>query len=244
MKEEILSKYNGQYCTIDDIVGFIEGLNNEASRKTIIWNINDLVRRGKAARYGRGVYGFTNKARFNPILSETTKQACTLLHEKFQYLVMTVTDTSILGGFMSLQPFSTVAVIETRKSAAKAILSALRNEGVEAYEKIDYPKFEKYVSSSHPIVIRPELTVNPNLPQENNIRIANLEKLLVDLVCDESIYGQYQGDELHNIYQNATDRYAINYSQMIKYAAARKKKDPVVDILSGTVVFSEVKRLI
>ena len=244
MKEEILSKFSGRYCSIDDIVGFIEGLNKEASRKTIIWNINDLVRQGKAARFGRGVYGFTNKARFNPILSEKTKQACTLLHAKFKYLVITLTDSSILGEFMSLQPFSTIAVIETRKSATKAILSALRNGGLEAYAKSDFPKLEQYVSSSHPFVIRPELTVNPNLPQENNIRIANLEKLLVDLVCDESIYGQYQGDELQNIYQNATDRYAINYSQMIKYAAARNKKDPVVDILSSTVDFNEVKDLI
>ena len=244
MKEEILNNFGGQYCSIDDIVRFIEGLNGDTPRKTIIWNVNDLVRQGKAARFGRGVYGFVKKARFNPVLSETTKKACSALHEKFKYLVITVTDSGILGQFMSLQPFSTVAVIETRKSAAKAILSALRNDGVEAYAKSDFPKLEQYISSPHPIVIRPELAVNPNLPQENNIRVANLEKLLVDLVCDEDIYGQYQGEELRNIYRNATGSYAVNFSQMIKYAAARKKKDPVMEMLNGAAVFNEVKDLI
>jgi len=244
MKEEILNKYGVQYNSIDDIVKFIEGLNGETPRKTVVWHVNDLVRQGKAARFGRGVYGFMAKARFNPILSEKTEQVCSMLHDKFKYLVVTVTDSCILGQFMSLQPFSTVTVIETRKSAASAVLSALRKEGVEAYAKSDFPKLERYISSSQPFVIRPDLTVNPNLPQENNVRTANLEKLLVDLVCDEDIYGQYQGEELQNIYKNATDSYAVNYSQMLKYAAARKKKDPVLDMLGGTAIFNKIKDLL
>jgi len=244
MKDEILNRYNGQYCTIDDIVGFIEGLGMDAPRKTVIWNVNDLVRQGKAARFGRGVYGFMPKARFSPAIGETAERACTLLRDKFKYLNVTVTDTGVLAQFMNLQPFATVVVIETLKSAAGAVMSALRREGVDAYAKKDFALLEAYISSSQPFVIRPELSVNPKLPQKANVRVASLEKILVDLVCDEDIYGQYQGEELQNIYSNATGAYAVNYTQMLKYATARKKKGPVLETLQNTEVFSQLRGLL
>jgi hypothetical protein len=242
MKAEILNEFEGQYCSIDNIVSFVESFNGDTPRKTVIWNVNDLVRQGKAGRCGRGVYGFMQKSVFQPVMGEAAKKACTLLRDKFKYLNVTVADSGMLAQFMSLQPFSTIVVVETKKSATGAVLSELRKDGVDAYAKRDYPRLEQYVQSSEPFVVRPELTVNPNLPQENNVRTANLEKILVDLICDEDIYGQYQGAELQNIYQNATESYAVNYSQMLKYAAARKKKVEVMEMLQGTDEFRKVRK--
>ena len=244
MKEEILNKFNGQYCSIDNIAAYIEELNGETPRKTIIWNVNELVRQSKAVRLGRGVYGFMSKASFKPMMGEAAKRACSLLHEKFRYLDVTVTDSGMLGQFMNLQPFSTIVVIEAKKSATGAVLSALRKEGVDAYAKKDYPVLEQYVPSSQPFVVRPELSVNPNLPRDKNVRTANLEKLLVDLICDEDIYGQYQGEELQNIYRNATESYAVNYSQMLKYAAGRKKKTAVLEMLQDTDEYIKIRTLL
>ena len=100
------------------------------------------------------------------------------------------------------------------------------------------------MSSLQPFIIRPELAVNPNLPQEGNVRTANLEKILVDLVCDDDIYGQYQGEELLNIYQNATYGYIVNYSQMLKYATARKKKALVLEMLQETDMYKKIRDLL
>jgi len=241
MKEKILEEFNGQYCSTDTIVAFVEGVIKGALRKTIIWSINDLIRQGKAVRVGRGVYGFMPKKRFNPAMSEASKRVCSILQSKFKYLVVTVTDTSVLGQFMNLQPFSTLVVIEARKSATGAVLSALRKEGVDAYAKRDYAKLEQYVSSPHPFLIRPELSVNPNMTQYDNVRVSSLEKILVDLVCDDDIYGQYQGEELVNIYKNSTFDYAVNFSQVLKYGAARKKKASVLAILQETDVYDKIK---
>lgn len=244
MKEEILKKYDGKYCSINEITAFAERLNEKTSRKTVVWSVNDLVRQGKATRFGRGVYGFMAKPRFVPEVGEAANRACSLLSERFRYLVVTVTDSNVLGQFMNLQPFSTVVVIEAKKTATAAVQSALRQAGIEAYAKSDYSRIERYITSSQPFIVRPELSVNPSLPQKSNIRTANLEKLLVDLVCDEDIYGQYQGEELLNIYKNATERYAVNFSQILKYAAQRKKKAPVVELLQGTVVYNKIRSLV
>jgi len=244
MKEAILKNFSNEYCSIDEIVAFIESRGESTSRKTVIWNVNDLVRQGKAIRVGRGVYGFISKKRFTPVISEETKRVCSLLQKHFKYLVMTVSDSGVLSQFMSLQPFSTVVVIETRKSAASSVLSELRRGGVDAYAKRDYAKLERYVVSSQPFLVRSELAANPSLTQEGNYRSSNLEKMLVDLVCDDDVYGQYQGEELINIYKNATSRYSVNYSQMLKYAAARKKKSIVQKMLQETDEYAKIRSLI
>ena len=244
MKEAILKKFSNEYCSIDEIVSFIESRGESTPRKTVIWNVNDLVRQGKAIRVGRGVYGFISKERFNPVMSKETKRVCSLLQKHFKYLVITVSDSGVLSQFMSLQPFSTVVVIETRKSAASSVLSELRKGGVDAYAKRDYAKLERYFVSPQPFLVRPELAVNPSLTQEGNYRSSTLEKILVDLVCDGDVYRQYQGEELINIYRNTTSRYSVNYSQMLKYAAARKKKASVQKVLLETDEYTKIRSMI
>ena len=53
MKAEIMKRFDGQCCTIDDIVRFVYSLSGNNSRKTAIWSVNDLVKQSKAIRIGR-----------------------------------------------------------------------------------------------------------------------------------------------------------------------------------------------
>jgi len=53
MKVEIMKRFDGQCCIIDIIVGFVDSLSGNDSRKTVIWNVNDLVKQSKAIRIGR-----------------------------------------------------------------------------------------------------------------------------------------------------------------------------------------------
>lgn len=244
MKKRIVKIWGKKYCTIDEIVDSLTVENAQVSRQTVIWSINDLVKQGKAVRVGRGVYLIAPKKQFSPVMSATAKSACSLLADKFRYLDVTVTDTGFLSEFMNLQPFSTVVTLEVKKSAVNAILSAMRKAGFDAYDKNDYPKMERYITTAQPILIRPELAINPTIAKDCNVRLANIEKTLVDLVCDEDIYGQYQGEELQNIFQNATKRYAINYSQLLKYAGARKRKETVMQILQNTDEYQKVRNLL
>ena len=243
MKAEIMTRFSGQCCTIDDIVRFTEALNAGTPRGTVIWNVNDLVKQGKAVRIGRGVYEFAARRKWHPTIGELARSICSLLAEDFKYLDVTVTDSCILGLLMNMQPFSSVVVIETRKTAVDAVLLRLRNKGIEAYAKKDFKRLEKYITASQYVLIRPELSVNPALPKEKNVYIASIEKILVDLVCDADIYGQYQGEELKNIYQNAASDYAVNYSQILRYAAARKRKAAVLECLRKTTEYQKVEAL-
>ena len=162
------------------------------------------------------------------MLSNTAKQICAVISKQFKYLEITATDTASLNGFMNLLPFSSVVSIEVKKSATTAVVLALRKAGFNAWAKQDLLQMERYALSAQRVIIRPELSVNPPLQKENNIRLANLEKIFVDIVCDEDIYGQYQGEELLNIYKGAAETYAINYSRVSGKKAAHTKMKSVV----------------
>jgi len=45
LEEELLEIWNGKYCTIDEIVSFALMHNAQISRKTMIWRVNELVKR-------------------------------------------------------------------------------------------------------------------------------------------------------------------------------------------------------
>jgi len=244
VEDIITTQWSGKYCTIDDISASVMMSSSNISRKTIIWKINQLIKEDKAIRVGRGVYLIAYKKGFIQSISTSAEKACKLLVENLKYLEVTLTDTSSLGELMVLQPFSSVITLEVKKVAVNAVVSTLRSEKIPAYKKIDYPQIERYVESSQPILVRPELFVNPAMLKNNNIRYATIEKILVDLVCDSDIYGQYQDGELINIYRNATDLYAVNYSQMLRYAAARGKKDSVIESLLKTSEYEKVRFLL
>jgi hypothetical protein len=244
LQEDLAKEFNGQYCTIGDVVRFLSGKGIDVPRSTVVWNVNELMLRGKAIRVGRGVYGFIPKPIFEPKFGASGLKVVDVLRKSLKYLDLIITETSGLGQFMNLLPFASLIVIEVRKQSVSAVVSNLRKEGIEAIEKTDYASLEKYIESSEPIVVRPILSVNPPLKNEYGVKIASIEKMLVDIVCDAGIYGQYQGEELVTIYRNATDRYAINYSRMLRYASGRKRKPDVTAILSETDEYRKVRDLL
>ena len=244
MEDMIITQWSGKYCTIEEISLSVMMAYPNISRKTIVWKINQLIKKEKIIRVGRGVYLIAYKKKFKQIISTAAGEACKILAENLRYLEITLTDTSSLGELMVLQPFSSIINFEVKKTAVNAVVSTLRKEKIPAYRKNDYPQLERYVESIQPILVKPELSVNPNMPKDNNIRLATIEKILVDLVCDADIYGQYQDSELSNIYYNATELYAVNYSQILKYAAARGRKDDVIKNLLETSEYMKVRSLL
>ncbi|GHU61982.1 hypothetical protein AGMMS49983_02650 [Clostridia bacterium] len=240
----ITTEYAGRYATIDQIVDAIAAAKKKISRSTVIWNVNELIKQDKAIRVGRGVYEFRYKPYFEMKLTEDAETVRELLLKDFKYMKATVTDTVSLSQFMNLQPFSTTVVIEVRKKAVDSVLTMLRRSNLAACSKKDFDVFEKYANSTVPVIVCPEYSANPSLIENNGIRIANIEKILVDLVCDKRIYGQYQGEELNNIFMGATKKYRVNYSQLLKYAALRKRKADVIFCLNQCDEYREIKGLL
>lgn len=81
------------------------------------------------------------------------------------------------------------------------------------------------------IIVVQNLVSEAPLQKVNNIPTVTLEKLLVDLVYGKDLFYFYQGYELHNIFQQAFDKYTINESRLLRYADRRKKKVEVLELI-------------
>jgi hypothetical protein len=84
---------------------------------------------------------------------------------------------------------------------------------------------ERYISEGDDaVVIKPAISRSP-IQLVKKIPVPTLEKILVDIFCDETIFYFYKGTELINIYNYALKKYAINFTVLLNYAGRRKRSE-------------------
>jgi hypothetical protein len=80
------------------------------------------------------------------------------------------------------------------------------------------------------IIIKPIVSEAPTQTIKN-LNTVTLEKMLVDVFCDEIIFAAYQGNEMKTIFTNAYNKYAINENKLLRYANRRGKKKQIINYL-------------
>jgi hypothetical protein len=84
---------------------------------------------------------------------------------------------------------------------------------------------EKYIVNEKEIFIIKPLVSEAPTQKINGVETTSLEKILVDIFCDDVIFSAQQGAEMRTIFKNAFDKYTINQSKMLRYADRRRKKE-------------------
>src|SRR5690606_34057999 len=84
---------------------------------------------------------------------------------------------------------------------------------------------EKYiVNEKETFIIKPLISEAP-IQNINGVETLTIEKMLVDIFCDDGIFVAQQGVEMRTIFKNAFEKYTINQSKMLRYADRRRKKE-------------------
>jgi hypothetical protein len=84
---------------------------------------------------------------------------------------------------------------------------------------------EKYnLNERETFIIKPIISEAPT-QNINGIETVTIEKMLVDIFCDDVIFSAQQGGEMRTIFKNAFEKYTINQSKMLRYADRRRKKE-------------------
>lgn len=232
-----MNRYDTQVAQIGEIINYIWQQDSRVPKKTINWLLYNMVQIGEVVRIGRGVYSFSKKESWKPILSQNAKDLIEKLKEQLPYLQAVITDTSELNEFMVLQPFLCPVILEVPVGVLETMVLKLRELFVNAFEKKDYRMAETFSKNESPVFVTKTIQTTALLTLQKNIKTAKLEKILVDALCDTELYGQNQGWELENIYQNTSEKYALNYSQLLKYATNRGKKEEVSKLLERSKAF-------
>jgi len=143
-----------------------------------------------------------------------------------------VWNTSILNEFMLHQPNQFFVLIETDKETTNAVFYFLRE--VKKTVFIDPTKdiLEKYVVNENQVFIVKSLVSEAPIQNVNGVETASIEKILVDVFCNDIVFSAQQGTEMRTIFKEAFEKYTINQSKMLRYADRRRRKKELTQFVN------------
>lgn len=128
---------------------------------------------------------------------------------------------------MQHQPNRFLLLVETDKETTHSAFYFLREIKKTVFIEPTNDVFEKYIlNEKEAIVIKPLISEAPT-QNINEVETATIEKMLVDVFCDNVIFSAQQGAEMRTIFKEAFTKYTINQSKMLRYADRRRKKEEV-----------------
>ena len=236
MRNILIDRYKNKTLMTAEIVKDLTQIYPDVNKNTIIWNLNEMIKRGDIVRIGRGKYFFSNEPcrEFMTPLYDDVKKVIGMISNQFKYVKIVLMDSKWFSDYLVQQPFATVVKIEVNAPAVDAVVNLLRKEGWRAFSTSEIIDADKYFSETRVFVIDKIRFNNPTKECKDNLYIAKLEKIMVDIACDYEVFKQYQGWELENFYSNVTEKSTVNFSTIIKYASSRGRKEQILPLLENS----------
>ena len=198
----------------------IEGLSVE-----VVENIKDIK---------RGVYKLGSFKEFIPLIKPNVKRLYNYLIKVYPSVQITIWETSWLHDFMNHQPFNSFIIIEIDKDVLEPAFYFLKEKRNLVYINPKKEDIEKYISNENVIIIKSIIQGSPNI-KIKKINIPKIEKILVDIFFENSLFRTFQGQELINIFKRVFEEYTINLTTLLRYARKRGIKEKINDFIVNTV---------
>ena len=217
-KEEVFS--------IKDINRFYENQLWFLAENTLRWRTYRLSKMKVLQRVGRGLYKLGEEVIYIPKINLTNKRIYNKIHRQFPYAAICIWHTSSLNEFMIHQPGRFNLMLEIEKDAAESVFYFLKESYRNIYLDPGEEVFYNYIAAKRESIIVNNLVSEAPTQEIYGVQTATLEKILVDIFCNDIIFSAYQGQEMNNIFTNALNSYTVNINKLLRYAQRRgRKKD-------------------
>ena len=141
--------------------------------------------------------------------------------------------------FADSQKISKFDIVEVEPEAAESIFYFLRDNGyANTYLQPDKKIMSQYVYQETETIIVKSLISKSPLQKSNNVAIPRLEKILVDIFCEEIQLSSFRG-EMENIFKTACEQLDINFSVLLNYANRRGKKKELIEYMKQNTIAPE-----
>jgi len=192
-----------------------------------------LVQSGVLKRIGRGRFVIGKNRVYQPEASTKIKSLYTKLNKEFPFLRICIWNTSSLNEFMIHQPGRFYILIEVDKEAVQSVFFNLKEYKFSVFVEPTKDLIEKYLPDQKETFIVKSLVSEAPLQTINGINLPTIEKMLVDIFCDDVIFAAQQGSEMRTVFREAFKKYTVNESRMIRYADRRRKKESFREYLNS-----------
>ncbi len=132
---------------------------------------------------------------------------------------------------MAHQPFTFFYIFETEKDMLQTSFELFKDNNITAFLDPDRSMMVDYVGGNKKTLIIKLLNArSPKITIHNN-QVPAIEKILTDIYCDRDVFYFYHGEELKYIFENAINKYNINFSSLLNYADVRERKSEITNYL-------------
>lgn len=183
-----------------------------------------MVQKGVLQRIGRGTFKLGTENKYLPEVSSQMKTVYRKVKNNFPYLDLCIWNTASLNQFMIHQPGQYFTLVEVEQDAVEAIFHHLKELKSSVFLEPGEEIMENYVSDNENAYIVQTLVSEAPVMHINKVTCPTLEKILVDIFCDDTTFFAYQGSERSTIYKEAFNRYTVNQNKLFRYANRRGKK--------------------
>lgn len=204
---------------------FYHQAEKEVKLSTVNWRIYSMIQMGVLQRIGRGKFTLGEERNYLPEISPKMKSIYSKVKREYPYIDVCVWNTSSFNEFMIHQPFKFYYLLELDKEATSSIFYFLKELNFSVFLEPTMDILEKYMPENKEIIIIKSLITEAPLISVKGIKTASIEKMLVDIFCDEILFSAQQGSEMRTIFETAFTKYTINQSKMLRYANRRRKKE-------------------
>jgi len=225
----ILKEYFSHQDTFDvaDISRFYNEQNPNISQATINWRIHDLTQSDIIQRVGRGIYRLWKSNPFQMDLSPQIKKTANNIKKEFPYTDFCVWELAVINFFSHNLINFNLFFIDVERDAVDAVYYKLKETQKNV---VNIRKTYDDISDLAGNICIRHLVSHAPLQKHTKIQVATLEKILVDLATDKEFF-PFQGNEIFTIYENAFEKYTINESSMLRYAARKEKRGIIEEII-------------
>jgi len=219
--------------SVNDVVRFYMKDEPQIKITTVNWRIYNLVQRGILDRIGRGKLALGKGRKYLPEISAKLKSIYSKLKKEFPFLEICIWNTSSLNEFMVHQPGRFFILIEVEKEATQSVFFFLKTAKYPVLVEPTNEIIEKYLSEDKENIIIKSLVSEAPVQVISGLKTVTIEKMLVDIFCDETVFSAQQGYEKRTIFVEAMNKYSVNENRMLRYADRRRKKESFHDYLNS-----------
>lgn len=197
-------------------------VSSGVSSSSIDKTLQRLVRSGRIEILERGKYKIRSGSKQHFIMQPTEESKALYLRLKaeFPLLKISVWDVSAIMPLMHHIPNVKMTLVYVEKDGFRDVADTL--ESMTEQLVFRTPSRNELVHLAFGrdfIVIRPLISQSP-LTETDGVSVPKIEKVLVDILCDEEFY-YLQGSETFYIYETAMADYSINTKTLLRYAHRR-----------------------
>jgi len=203
---------------------FLKSQLPDLQESTIGWRINQLKNEGFIFQIGRGIYSFEGKPEYEPTLSLKGKRLYNRVAKLVPDMKLVMWELEMLDELLAHSEKRCFYFISTKKENLETLFDKMLGFSKKVFLNPDNSLFNRYILPlEEAIILRPLVSEAPVM-EVNGVHTPTLEGLLVDVSVKDRLILENTGNSIEDLFQQAIEKYNINQSKLLRYAARRDKR--------------------